>query len=271
MVLGPGTVGETSSASDLLAASGPGGVDAFSYHHYGTLSERCSGTSAPEAALSEEWLSRTDQTLTFYRVASRQVRTWQADLANRNRGGSVRRKPVGRDLPGYVQISRSAWATGEGRRSGRDAQHARGKRLRPAGRENAGAQTQLLGRTVVATTNGNAPCSIRVCRFKRASMSMPTANAGPPGGVSLLIINTDRNAPHSLMLPTASERYTLDAANLRDATVRLNGSALGLSALDDLPRITAALTRAGTQTFAPATITFLAIPDAANTACRRRH
>jgi len=66
-VLGPGTVGETASASDLLAASGPGGVDAFSYHHYGALSERCSGTSAPDAALSEEWLSRTDQTLTFYR------------------------------------------------------------------------------------------------------------------------------------------------------------------------------------------------------------
>src|ERR1700694_1004495 len=68
IVLGPGTVGETDSASDLLDASGPDGVDVFSYHHYGTLSERCSGTSAPEAALSEEWLSRTDQTMTFYRT-----------------------------------------------------------------------------------------------------------------------------------------------------------------------------------------------------------
>src|SRR5713101_2346172 len=43
------------------------------------------------------------------------------------------------------------------------------------------------------------------------------------GGVSLLIINTDRNAPHSLMLPTTSERYTLGAVSLRDTTVRLNG------------------------------------------------
>ena len=40
---------------------------------------------------------------------------------------------------------------------------------------------------------------------------------GMPGGVALLVINTDRNAPHALMLPTASVRYTLDAASLLDA------------------------------------------------------
>ena len=33
-------------------------LDAVSYHYYGTLSERCSGKSTPETALSEEWLSR---------------------------------------------------------------------------------------------------------------------------------------------------------------------------------------------------------------------
>jgi hypothetical protein len=91
---------------------------------------------------------------------------------------------------------------------------------------------------------------------------------GTSGGVSLLMINTDRNAPHSLTLPTTSERYTLDAASLRETTVRLNGRALRLSALDELPRIKGARTRAGTQTFAPATITFLAIPAAANSACQ---
>jgi hypothetical protein len=86
--------------------------------------------------------------------------------------------------------------------------------------------------------------------------------------VSLLIINTDRNAPHSLMLPTASERYTLDAASLRDTTVRLNGLTLELGVRDDLPRIASVRTVAGTLTFAPSTITFLAIPAAANSACR---
>jgi hypothetical protein len=66
MVLGRGAAGETALAADLLGAAGPG-VDVFSYHHYGTLSERCVGTSALEAALSEQWLAQTDQTLTFHR------------------------------------------------------------------------------------------------------------------------------------------------------------------------------------------------------------
>src|SRR6476469_2101821 len=83
LILGPGSVGETADEPDagdgngstlktrnLLIASRPAGVDAFSYHHYGALSQRCAATGAqitPEAALSEEWLGRTDDTLAFYR------------------------------------------------------------------------------------------------------------------------------------------------------------------------------------------------------------
>ena len=76
MVLGPGSIGETAaaqsssdfiSARDLLIASGPG-IDAFSYHHYGAVSQRCApGQTTPEAALSEAWLASTDKTLTHYR------------------------------------------------------------------------------------------------------------------------------------------------------------------------------------------------------------
>src|SRR4051812_14966570 len=56
------------------------------------------------------------------------------------------------------------------------------------------------------------------------------------GGVSLLVINTSISAPRVLMLPSASERFTLDAATLADGTVRLNGSRLELDA-HDLSRI----------------------------------
>jgi hypothetical protein len=87
---------------------------------------------------------------------------------------------------------------------------------------------------------------------------------GTPGGVSLLVINTSRDTARSLTLSNASERYTLDAASLRDTVVRLNGNALGLS--NDLPRIKGARTAAGALTFAPATITFLTTP-AGNNAC----
>ncbi len=81
VILGPGSVGESASETpfpsarmlktrDLLTASGPG-FDAFSYHHYGTVSKRCAGMgipgTSPEEALSEEWLARTDATLAFYK------------------------------------------------------------------------------------------------------------------------------------------------------------------------------------------------------------
>ena len=75
LILGPGSVGETADepapadgstlkTRNLLTASRPAAVDAFSYHHYGALSRRCAAMGAqttPDAALSEEWLGRTDR------------------------------------------------------------------------------------------------------------------------------------------------------------------------------------------------------------------
>ena len=87
-----------------------------------------------------------------------------------------------------------------------------------------------------------------------------------PGGVSLLVINTGK-APHSLRLSTASVRYTLDAAGLSDSTIRLNGNALMLNDRNELPTLAGAPTIAKTVIFEPATITFLAVPSAANGAC----
>ena len=90
-----------------------------------------------------------------------------------------------------------------------------------------------------------------------------------PGGVVLLVINPDRDAAHALMLPAASIRYTLDAANLLDEQVRLNGHPLALAADGELPRNGRRSDRRRyICSFAPASITFLAIPTAGNSACR---
>ena len=90
-----------------------------------------------------------------------------------------------------------------------------------------------------------------------------------PGGVALLVINTDRNAPHALTLPVpprSATRWTPQTCWM--SSVRLNGQPLALGADDELPAIAGVPTAAGTLTFAPATITFLAIPEAGNKACR---
>jgi hypothetical protein len=55
---------------------------------------------------------------------------------------------------------------------------------------------------------------------------------------------------------------------LIDASVRLNGHALKLGAHDELPPLEADPIPPGRLDLAPASITFLAIPDAANAACQ---
>src|SRR2546421_3071125 len=67
MTLGPGRVGETTTAWSLLAAS-TRDLDALSYHYYAELSARCGGKLTAETALSERWLSGTDRVLNFYRA-----------------------------------------------------------------------------------------------------------------------------------------------------------------------------------------------------------
>ena len=221
-VLGPGAVGETSFASDLLVASGPGGVDAFSYHHYGTLSERCSGTSAPEAALSEEWLSRTDQTLTFYQSLRDKFDPgkpiWLTETAEAACGGN-RWAATFLDTFRYLdQLGRLARAGVQVVMHNTLAASDYGlldeKTFGPRPNYWGGLLwRQLMGSTVL---DSGVPIQTGLHVYAHCQR-------GTPGGVSLLIINTDRNAPHSLMLPTASVRYTLEAASLRDADVRLNG------------------------------------------------
>jgi hypothetical protein len=91
---------------------------------------------------------------------------------------------------------------------------------------------------------------------------------GHSGGVALLAINADRNAPHALETSLAAERYTLTSADLLGQSVDLNGQALKLGDTDELPALTAQAAPAGAVTLSPASITFLAFPAARNRACR---
>ena len=154
MILGPGTINETPEASELLAASGPG-VDVIFvsslWRAVGALRRygHAGGSPFGSVALAD----RSDPGVLS--VTSRPICARQTDLAHRNRGDGLRWKPLGGNFPGYVQVSRSAWTIGEGRRSGRDAQYAGGQRLWPARRANAGTPAELLGRAVVAPIDGN--------------------------------------------------------------------------------------------------------------------
>jgi len=91
---------------------------------------------------------------------------------------------------------------------------------------------------------------------------------GVPGGVALLVINTDKSAARTLTISTTAKRYTLSTSPLQNDGVQLNGNELALGADDALPNLPGIPVAAGNITFGPATITFLTLKDAGNAACK---
>lgn len=108
VVLGPGSVMETTgdwgapagampaiASREMLLASRPATIDAFSYHHYGAVSVRCRRyglQTSPEDALLESWLRRTDETLAFYKPLRDQFAPgtsfWLTETADAACGGN---------------------------------------------------------------------------------------------------------------------------------------------------------------------------------------
>jgi heparanase 1 len=282
MVLGPGGVGEgiplapiglagsIIKTEDILKATGPQ-FDGFSYHSYGATSKRCasmgpaSQTSA-EAALSDDFLSRADRIEAFY-----------AGLRDRFDPG----KPLWITETADAACGGNPWASTFldsfryldqlGRMSKRGVQVHMHNTLASSDygllddntmmpRPNYWAAIlwrRLMGNTVLEAGPSPSPALKLYAHCLR----------GKPGGVAILAINTDRTASQSVELVTASERYTLSAPDLQDGNVQMNGTEMKLGADDAIPQLSGVSTASGTQTLAPATITFFAIPNANNPNC----
>ena len=275
IVLGPGSIGETTatpssadfiSARDLLAASGPG-IDAFSYHHYGALSQRCSGIpgqTTPDAALSEAWLASTDKTLAYYRSLRDEFAPgkpiWLTETAEAACGGNPWASTFLDTFRYLDQLGRLAKAgvqmVAHNTLAASDYGLLDEKTLRP--RPNYWAA--LLWRRLMGTIVLDAGVHDGMHLYAHC-------RRGARGAVTLLAINTDRTTAATLRLPVASERYTLSADDLQSVEVKLNGTALELGPNDDLPRFAAVTSPPGSVEIGPATITFLTVGDAKNPAC----
>ena len=280
--LGPGSVGEGSSlpvslgggmlkSEDLLAATGPV-FDIFSYHFYGAASKRCAGMGAAaqttaDAALSEEWLSRADTVDAFYAGLRDRFEPgkalWITEMADAACGGN----PWGstfldtfRYLDQHGSLAqRGVQVIAHNTLVSSDYGLLDENTLAP--RPNYWAALlwrNLMGETVLNPGPSPAPVLHLYAQCLR----------GHPGGVALLAINTDRTAAQELVVPVQSDRYTLMARSLQDTRILLNGSELKLGASDDLPPLSGLPAQPGRVTFAPLSVTFLAIPNAGNSGCR---
>jgi hypothetical protein len=275
LLLGPGA---TSSAGEydvragekLFAASGSA-VDAISWHYYAEASQRCSHEAQPAAnreryALSESRLSKADRVERIY-----------ADLRDRFEPG----KPL------WITETAAAYCGGDLW----DATFLDSFRyLDQLGRMARHSVQVVMHNTLAASdygllneTNFAPRPDYWAALLWRRLMGTIVLDPGPsskpgsyiyahclrdkPGGVALLAINTDRTASTTLELPIAANRYALTAEHLTDTSIRLNGHELKLGAQDELPPLDAEPASAGQLDLAPVSITFLAIPDAANPAC----
>jgi len=259
-------------SEDMLAASGPG-IEAFSYHFYGAVSKRCatdgqspSGTT-PEAALSVEWLSRTERDEAYYAALRDRFlpggAMWNTETGETACGGD----PWAADF-----IDSFRYLNQLGALAKRGVQVVIQNTL-------AASDYAFLDETTLLPRPNYWSALLW-----RKMMGTTVLDAGPspspnlhlyahclrhqPGGVALLVINADRTASQELDVPTASERYTLTATNLMDNKVELNGSELKIGSNGDLPQLSGKPQSSGHVTFAPTSITFLAIANAGNAACQ---
>jgi hypothetical protein len=279
-IVGPGSVGEGGAAlfpksvpmlhsADLLGTDPKPKFDVFSYHYYGAVSERCEamgpglGTTAA-AALSEQWLSQTDG-FDFYKPLHAKYAPgtpiWITETADAACGGN----PWGAtflDTFRYVdQMGRLAKRGVKAIFHNTLASSEYGLIDQSDFRPRPNYWAALLWRRLMGAVVLDAGSSREGLHLYAQCLR------GHPGGVALLAINNSRTDPSRITLLTASVRYTLSAPSLQSTSVMLNGQPLELDTNDDLPEINGRATAAGPMHFAPATITFVAIPVAANAAC----
>lgn len=283
ILLGPGSVGEGIDfvpmkllpTKDMLDALGPNPVDVFSYHFYGGISERCArgpaasaGTST-DAALTEDWLTRTDRVEDFY-----------ARLRDTYAPG----KPIWLTETGQTACGGDRWAASFldtfryldqlGSLAQKGVQVVMHNTLAASDYGLIDEKTlvprpsywaALLWHSTMGTTvldAGTSPSpSLSVHMYAHCTK-------GASGGVTLLAINLSRTDPQSLTLPARGMRYTLTATDLLSHAVELNGKALSVSSSGDVPQLAGAPAPAGKLALPPASITFVSFPAANNPACK---
>jgi heparanase len=279
--LGPGSAGEgtlmtpssmhTLSSVDLFTATGPV-FDAVSYHSYGGVSSRCAGfgataTTTVAAALSDEWLARPDKIEGFYGGIRDRFEPgkplWLTETAQTACGGD-RWASTFLDTFRYLNqlgilAKRGVQVHMHNTLAASDYGLLDETTYEPRPNYWAALLWRKLMGTVVLDPGALSAQNLHVyaqCLREH------------PGGVALLVINADENAAQTLGVPTASERFTLTAQELQGTHVQLNGAELQLGAGDAMPDLKGTATRAGQVKFAPASITFLAMPKARNASCK---
>jgi hypothetical protein len=257
-------------ANELSASPAPK-YDVFSYHFYGAASIRCVAMGAgvqttPEAALTEAWLARMDTSYDFYVRGLRDryepdKPVWITEMADAACGGNPWAATFLDTFRFLDQLARSGKLGISVVFHNTLASSEYGLLDQNTFNPRPNYWAALLWRRLMGTTVLDAgPLEPELHLYAHCMR-------GHRGGVTLLAVNVSPTRTKSVELPNAAERYTLSAPKLESSQVRLNGQELKLKAKNTLPPLQGVGIPAGLIDLLPATIVFLAIPQAGNHSC----
>ena len=282
LLLGPGSVGEGPFAmamgtgmlksDDLLKATGAI-FDVFSYHLYAAASVRCasagpgSQTTAADA-LSKEWLSRPEKINAFYSNLRNQYEAgkplWITETADAACGGNPWASTFLDTFRYLVEHARLAQLGVSVIMHNTLASSDYGLLDQNTYEPRPNYWATLLWHKLMGTIvlDPGRPPDPNVYLFAHCMKDHP-------GGVSLLIVNADRQRKFNVNLATEFFRYVLTASRLEDRSLQLNGRTLRLGTNDDLPQLTGDSESAGPLSVAAESIVFVTIPNAQNHNCEK--
>jgi heparanase 1 len=240
-ILGPGSTGEgilptglDLSVDALLSPTPKPTFDVFTYHYYGSVSKRCAGNLKPEAALSSEWLSRTEKGFEFYQRARDKyvpgAPIWLTETAETGCGGNPWAatyidtfrylEQLGRLAKQGVQVvMHNTLARSEYGLLDQDTHNPRPNYWA------ALLWNKLMGNQVFDGGHLESGVDLFVHNSKKKS-----------SGKSVLILNTNEKAT-VVTIPAEAVQYLLTASELITKKVELNGVELKMAADDNLPTI----------------------------------
>ena len=265
-ILGPGSAGEggiMGAASEvptdsIFSREPKPEFDIFSYHFYGGVSKRCMGDLSPENALTDEWLSKTEQGLKYYEDARDKslpdAPIWLTETAEAACGGNPWAAT-------YVDCFRYLEQLGRLARKGVQvvmhntlcaSEYALLEQDTHDPRPNYWAAllwNRFMGTKVYDGASLHAGLDIFVHDLKET-----------PGGYAVLVVNP-KGSESVLEIPAAAEQYLLTAEELLTKTVMLNDQELKLGSDDSLPEIHGKRLRKGDVRIPPHSILFLAFEN----------
>jgi heparanase len=284
VILGPGGVGEGSmmkappvntfgapiASADMLAAN-PGGVDAVSYHFYGTVSQRCEGlhigSARKDDALSPAWLDRTLADYGYYaglrdRYAPGRP-MWNTETGQAACGGSPWASTfldtfrylnqLGALAQKGVQVvMHNTLAASDYALLDRDTMTARPNYW------GAVLWRRLMDRTVLESPRSPAPALRLYAQCLRDRR----------GGVAVLALNTGDTA-QALAFAGPARAWLMTGQPVDTRAVTINGHTPGIDAQGNLTGLDPVALH-GRLALPAQSIAFVALPQAGNPACAPR-